>query len=271
MHAAFHTFHYSPMVGADADQFSVIDVIDAAAAVGFDRIGVDLTSIEAHLHRGGAMSDVHDALDRGGFSLTDVLHHPITDDAEANEQSLGRIGALLDRFDVPWCLAAVPSPMNDGALVAATIAAADRVSEFGAQLAIEFCSHLHLATLADAIALGDAVGWHRCGLVLDSLHFFRAGADWDSLAGLKAAQIAFVQLSDATAHPVVALNDESRNRRMIPGEGALALDEFLDAVRATGFDGDVVAEVLSTELRALPMIVGVGRVHDAMTAMPALR
>jgi len=121
-------------------------------------------------------------------------------------------------------------------------------------------------TLEAAVAVCDAVGWDRIGLTLDSLHTFRSGTDLATVAALDASQIALVQFSDAAGGTPADLAEESRHRRRVPGEGDLDLHAFAAAVRATGFDGPVSAEVLSDELRAHDRHEVAARMHAAMAA-----
>ncbi len=51
---------------------------------------------------------------------------------------------------------------------------------------------------------------------------------------------------------------ESLHRRALPGEGILELDRFATTLREKGYDGIVSVEVLSAELRELPVDVLVG-------------
>jgi sugar phosphate isomerase/epimerase len=48
----------------------------------------------------------------------------------------------------------------------------------------------------------------------------------------------------------------------LPGEGVLELDRFAGTLLDRGWDGLVSVEVLSAELRALPVDVLVRRLHD---------
>ena len=54
---------------------------------------------------------------------------------------------------------------------------------------------------------------------------------------------------------------ESLHRRALPGEGILELDRFATTLLEKGYDGIVSVEVLSAELRDLPVDVLVGRLY----------
>jgi sugar phosphate isomerase/epimerase len=263
MRIADHTYHWSPAVGGGAP---LLEVLEASHTAGFRRIGLDIATLDRHEAEGGDLDEVAGALLRWDMTVTDMMYVPLSAGLEAALNAADRVGRLAERFAAPWCLAAVPSAVDDRRLLNVARAVADRLQPRGVRLAIEFCAYAFLADLRTTAALCRQIGWDRAGIVIDAVHFFRSGADWDALAQLEPEQIAFVQLADATAEPVSPLPDESRNVRLVPGEGELALGELMAAVRRTGFDGDVVAEVLSAELRSLPPLDVARRIHAALTA-----
>ena len=57
--------------------------------------------------------------------------------------------------------------------------------------------------------------------------------------------------------------DEALNRRAMPGDGVLELDRFTSTLRQRGFDGVVSVQVLSAELRRLPLADFARLAHDA--------
>jgi sugar phosphate isomerase/epimerase len=96
--------------------------------------------------------------------------------------------------------------------------AAAVLEDAGVRLALEFAAYAPLATLASAIDLCAAVGWERCGLLIDSCHALRGDAAWDALESLTGEQITLVHLNDAPpevgSDPVL----DSRFRREPPGQ-----------------------------------------------------
>ena len=54
---------------------------------------------------------------------------------------------------------------------------------------------------------------------------------------------------------------ETLHRRALPGEGILELDRFATTLLDRGWDGTVSVEVLSAELRELPVDVQVARMY----------
>jgi sugar phosphate isomerase/epimerase len=239
---SFSTIHYSPMVGLDVP---LEDVVRITRDSGFDSIGLDMLSIDRHLERGGSLSEIREIVRRAGLGVSDLVFIPVTGRADEDVRATEAAAAVVEALEIPWCLLAVPEPVGPQRLVESVGAIADTLVSHGCRAAIEFCSHLALARLSDTITLCDAVGWERTAVVIDTLHFARAGLEWDDLSRLTPEQIAYVQISDAPATPFVTAREESRYHRLVPGDGALPLAEIGAAVTAQGFTGPVVAEVLA--------------------------
>ena len=100
--------------------------------------------------------------------------------------------------------------------------------------------------------------------MIDSWHFCFSDNTWDDLAAVPLDHIAYLQFADA-------LQPESRDRmvretlhrRAMPGEGILELDRFAGTMRERGYDCIVSVEVLSAELRELPVDELSRRLYDA--------
>jgi sugar phosphate isomerase/epimerase len=126
------------------------------------------------------------------------------------------------------------------------------LGEAGVRIAVEFASYGGLTRLTDAVALCDRVGWGRCGLLIDTWHFFRTEADWPTLQSLGGDQIALVHINDGLAEvgddPVRA----GRYERLPAGVGTFALSEFVATLGAVGYAGTLSAEVLSDAIRLTP-------------------
>jgi sugar phosphate isomerase/epimerase len=131
-------------------------------------------------------------------------------------------------------------------------ACAGVLSDVGVRLALEPVPYAPLRTLAEATPLCDAVGWERCGLLVDTWHFFRGDRPWELLRSLDAEQIGLVHVNDAAPISTDSLLFESRFRRETLGAGSFPIEEFKAAVDALGYAGTISPEILSTRLRRLP-------------------
>lgn len=113
----------------------------------------------------------------------------------------------------------------------------------------------------EALAWGRHVNDHRdaweivrradhssVGLILDSFHTLGRGIDPETIRRIPGDRIFFVQLADAPAIEMDLLY-WSRHFRNMPGEGDLAVTNFMRAVMATGYAGPVSLEIFNDQFR----------------------
>jgi sugar phosphate isomerase/epimerase len=231
------------------------DVLAAAAVAGFRDVGVDELTVGA-----ADPERVAELLRSHGLSCTDVGVLRIgAGDARAQADAFA---ALASATGAGLCIAALYTPTPEEALTDLRTAA-DALDDAGVRIALEFAPYGGLRTLSDAIDVCTAVGWARCGLLVDTWHFFRSDEPWQLLRSLAADQIALVHVNDAPAMER-DLVVESRFRRVPPGSGTFALAEFADALAAMGYDGVVSIEVLSSALRRQPPADGARELLESL-------
>jgi sugar phosphate isomerase/epimerase len=225
------------------------EVLDAAAAAGFGAVGLYDDSLAGHLRPGGAVARLPSLLRSRGLECTDVgVLRVGNGDAASEARTLAALAADTGARVCVTVLTATPS----GEVVRELDTCAGILSDVGVRLALEPVPYAPLKTLAEATALCDAVGWERCGLLLDTWHFFRGGGSWELVRSLDAEQISLVHVNDALSTSTDDLLFESRFRRETLGAGAFPIAEFKAAVDALGYAGTISPEILSTRLRRLP-------------------
>ena len=87
------------------------------------------------------------------------------------------------------------------------------------------------------------------GLVLDSFHILARGTDLSAIRAIPRDRIFLVQVADAPRLDMDYLS-WSRHFRNFPGQGDLPLDDFMDALAATGFDGLFSLEIFNDQFRS---------------------
>ncbi len=113
----------------------------------------------------------------------------------------------------------------------------------------------------EALAWGRHINDHRdawevvrradhsnVGIILDSFHTLGRKVDPDSIRSIPGDKIFFVQLADA---PKIDMDlfYWSRHFRNMPGEGDLAVVDFMRAVAATGYHGPLSLEIFNDQFR----------------------
>ena len=153
---------------------------------------------------------------------------------------------LLGAFDEScrWARAlgcdTVMSPVDKGPAgdVAAAIASIREVGDIaarhGVRLALEFnalCEHWN--TLSRVRDLVRSAGHAACGLLLDTYHLGKSGADPAEIEKLDGREIAYVQFSDVPRAPTPGVFTD----RLPPGEGTVPFKDIFGRILAKGYPG----------------------------------
>lgn len=94
-----------------------------------------------------------------------------------------------------------------------------------------------LNTLPQALEVIDGAEQDNLGLVIDFWHLWDSGATAEDIAKLNKDLIYCVHFCDSLEPRGERGTFEQRGRDVWPGAGRIPLQEWVDAVRATGFDG----------------------------------
>ena len=133
-----------------------------------------------------------------------------------------------------------PAELPRAERIRVTAEAIKAVADIGAGAGIRYylepVAWTPLAPLGDAVEALEAAARDNVGLVLDFWHLWHSGATPDDIARLDQRLIFGVDFSDSLGPPGRGTPDQE-SRKVWPGEGAIPLREWSDAVRSTGFDG----------------------------------
>ena len=110
----------------------------------------------------------------------------------------------------------------------------DIAARHGVRLALEFnalCDYWN--TLPRVRELVRRAGHPGCGLLLDTYHLGKSGAQPEALDDLDPAEVAYVQYSDVPHHPEPGVNTD----RLPPGQGTVRIREMFDRFAKKGYAG----------------------------------
>jgi len=235
-------------------EIDVSDQVKAAREAGFTSLG-----IKAEQADDGARA----MFDAAGLRCHEVLALIITDNEAATLRSAAHNAAAAEKMGAPWVTTIFHSPITDDirrlvARCAATFA------EAGVRMAVEFHPFGPVTSIRDGLDMVDAAGAGAgAALLVDTWHFFFGDSTWSDLEELPLDKIAFIQFDDAPPPESDDLVRETQDRRVMPGDGTLDLARFASTMLDRGFDGLVSVEVLSAELRALPVSEFAARAYAA--------
>ena len=212
-----------------------VDVIDAAAAAGFRSVSIRITGRKAGdafpsiVGNPAAIRDLKRRLAEGGLRLSNTSVYHVSPDVTLDMlrpalEATAELGARIvvatctDKDHARWC---------DFMARYSEMAAA-----LGITLALEFVPFSEARTIEVGAELARRIGAPNFGLLVDSLHLSRSGGAPADIAKVDPKVIVFAQICDAVARipPPDALANEARTGRLYPGEGALPLEAFVDAL-----------------------------------------
>ncbi|MEU9319791.1 TIM barrel protein [Streptomyces sp. NPDC048295] len=149
-------------------------------------------------------------------------------------------------------------------LVERFAAMCDRAAEHGLTISLEAMAVMPGFTYQVASDVIAGAGRPNSGLLIDMWHLFRDPTGLGAIEQLTAAQIAAVEFSDGCGTPSSDVMHEVLNARLLPGDGDFDITGLLRTLDAKGVDLTPSVEVLSTDLRALPLSENVGRTLAAV-------
>jgi sugar phosphate isomerase/epimerase len=222
---------------------SVADLVTAAGGAGFSAVGMAGRRADAACAA---------ALAAGGLRCHELLALVVTADEEATMSRAGRLAEAAAVVNARWVLTTFAAPLS-----AETRPLIERCAavfaEAGSGMAVEFSPLGAVPSIAAGLAVVEAAGAGRAGLMIDTWHFFRGDSTWEQLERVPLDHIAYLQFCDAP--PPVSENGihETMHRRVMPGDGTFELDRFASTLLDRGWAGLVSVEVLSAQLCRLPV------------------
>jgi 4-hydroxyphenylpyruvate dioxygenase len=232
--------------------------LDAAATIGFDAVEIfenDLLTYD------GSPADVRRIAEDLGIDI--VLYQPFRDfEAMPDPQRTRNLDRAERKFDVMQalgtdlvlvCSNTLQAAIDDDARAAADLAEmAARAAARGLRVGYEALAWgRYVNRWRHAWKIVQQANHAALGLIVDSFHTLAVNDDPAGIADLPADKLFFVQLADA---PRLAMDplSWSRHFRNFPGQGQLAVDNFLRAVLACGYQGPISLEIFNDEFRAAP-------------------
>jgi sugar phosphate isomerase/epimerase len=147
---------------------------------------------------------------------------------------------------------------------------ADAAEHHDAAIVYEFMPFdVNVNTLEAAVAVVEGAGVPNGGIAFDTWHMGKLGIAPEDLRAVPAERLTWIELSDGRRENMPDLIDETVNHRLLPGEGEFEPARYVEVARELGYSGPWGVEVLSEDLRNLPIEEIFQRSYD--TSMSQLR
>jgi len=262
-------------VGREWSLFDWRDRCEEAAKVGFAGIGIWHADLE-HVLETHTLAEMKATFDDAGlrhleleFLMDWFVDPPDERRAASDEQRhlLFDAAAVLEPHHIKvGNIPATPAPLEQVTQRFAELCA-DAAEHHAATIAYEIMPFdPNVRTLDDVIAVAAGAGAPNGGIAIDTWHMGKLGIAPEELRRIPLEHLAWVELSDGQREDMPDPVDETINHRRLPGEGEFDVAAYVDVCRDMGYPGPWGVEVLSEELRNLPMEEIFKRAYETTSA-----
>lgn len=212
-------------------EFGPVDTIEAAAAGGFDMVGL---WVEPADWTAQTTRQARAALAATGLPLLDVEVIWLKPDSRDDDhRKVIDVGAELGARNV-LCVSSDPDHGRNAARLAMLC---EHAAPARIRVALEFGVFTEVKSLARALSILDAVDHPARALLLDPIHLDRSGATLSQVAAIDPALLPYAQFCDAPAErpdpeDFAAVIEDAIDLRQQCGEGALPLAALYQALPA---------------------------------------
>jgi sugar phosphate isomerase/epimerase len=247
-----------PHTDREYSPFDFRDRVEAAARAGFKGFGIWHSDLDHVLER-RTLPEMRQILDDNGIKHVELEF--LTDwflDGERKTKSDIQKRKLLKAAEV---LGAHHVKVGDffqeqvsmPRLVEAFRSLCDEAAEHGTPIAFELMPFAMVRTLKETLEMVEEAGAKNGGICFDLWHVAKLGIPNDEIARVPWQFIVSVELNDGTFTAPWSLHEDTINHRRLCGEGEFDVRGFIDCVRKAGYTGPWGIEVLSGDLRKLPL------------------
>ena len=262
-------------VGREWSLFDWRDRCEEAAKVGFAGIGIWHADLE-HVLETHTLAEMKATFDDAGLRhlelefLMDWFVDPGDERRAASDQQrrlLFDAAAVLEPHHIKiGNIPATPAPLEQVTERFAELCA-DAAEHHAATIAYEIMPFdPNVRTLDDVITVAAGAGAPNGGIAIDTWHMGKLGIAPEELWRIPLEHLAWIELSDGQREDMADPVDETINHRRLPGEGEFDVAAYVDVCRDMGYPGPWGVEVLSEELRNLPMEEIFKRAYETTSA-----
>lgn len=247
-----------PHSPAEYSPFRFEDRVAAAARAGFTGIGIKEADLEHTLQR-MSLKEMKRVLDDNGIKHVELEF--LTDwfqEGEKKKQSdktkhllltaaeaLGARHIKVGDFDMN----VVPMPR----LIESFAALCADAANYGTRILFELIVDAMIRTLPETLEMVQGADAKNGGIMLDLWHIVKLGIPYEDVARIPPQYVLGIELDDGTLQCPWSLHEDTINHRKFCGEGEFDVKGFVRLMRKAGYDGPWGIEVLSEELRKLPL------------------
>jgi len=205
--------------------------VSVAAQAGYSHVGLRLIPVAGQpvIHALDA-SELERRLTDTGVGVLDVEVFRLT--PQTNVKEFEAVMATAQRLGATELLVH-GADSNEARLIETFVRLCDLAARYGLSANLEPMPWVEVSNLAKAMRIVDGAARANGGLLVDAIHFFRAGDSPQALAKVPRKFLRYMQLCDVRAERPSDLQEiirQARSDRLFPGHGGLDLKGLLRAL-----------------------------------------
>ncbi len=238
--------------------FDFVDRVEAASKAGFKGMGIKEADLEHILQKRSLKEMKHIFEDNG---IVHVELEFLTDwflDGEKKKKSdatkrllLSAAEALEARHVKAGDFESQTTPMPK--LIESFAALCADAANYGTNILFELIVDGMIKTLPETLEMVQGADAKNGGIMLDLWHIVKLGIPYDDVARIPARFLLGVEINDGTLECPWSLHEDTVNHRRFCGEGEFDVKGFVNRMLEAGYAGPWGIEVLSEELRKVPL------------------
>jgi sugar phosphate isomerase/epimerase len=265
--------------GREWSLFDLRDRCEQAARVGFRGIGLWHADLE-HVLESRTLREVRSLFDEFGLDQLELefLGDWFLDPGDERRKAADERRALLfgAAAELPAHHIKVGNIMGTECELPRIVEGfgelcADAARYTDAKIVYEFMPYdVQVNDVDTALEVVEGADAPNGALAFDTWHLGKLRLEPDELRRIPSRFVGWVELCDGPYEYAEDRLDEVINRRRLPGEGEFPVAEYVAAFRELGYDGPWGVEVLSEELRNLPIEQIFDRAYETTSAQLAV-
>jgi sugar phosphate isomerase/epimerase len=248
--------------GREWSLFDFRDRCQHAARVGMSGIGIWHADLE-HQLESRDLAEIKSILDDSGLKhlelefINDWFLDPGDErraESDSTRKLLWEAAAALDAHHVK--VGNIFGNQAELGVVAERYAelCADAAESHDAKIVYEFMPFdVNVNTIESAMKVLDAADSGNAGVAIDTWHMSKLGITPEELRAIPLDRLAWIELSDGQRQNMDDMVVETTQHRRLPGEGEFDIPGYIEVALDMGYEGPWGVEVLSDELRELPI------------------
>ena len=247
-----------PHSEAEYSPFDFVDRVVAAAKAGFTGIGLKEADL-AHTLERRSLKEMKHILDDNGIKhvelefLTDwfLTGEKKTKSDQIRQMLLTAAEALEARHIKVGDFDMQTTPMPR--LIESFAELCAEATNYGTKILFETIVDSMIRTLPETLEMVESAGAKNGGIMIDLWHMVKLGIPYEEVARIPARYLLGVELNDGTLACPWSLHEDTVNHRTFCGEGEFDVKGFVACLLEAGYPGPWGIEILSRDLRKLPL------------------